>query len=185
MARKSMLWLAGAVCLLGVVNVQASVQVDIYSDFSTIGGGAPYSGLVGSFTAEDVQFGTNTGFDWHPFGQGSFGADITGVLTVAANGTFEFTLDSDDGGLLFIDDNLVVNNGGPHPPEVASNGVFLTAGEHPFEIQFFEDFGGQSGVDLDLPAGVTFSVVPAPGAMLLACLGTAAVGLLRRRRLLA
>ena len=34
--------------------------------------------------------------------------------------------------------------------------VFLTAGSHPYEVQFYEDFGGPSALDLTLPAGVTY-----------------------------
>ena len=90
-----------------------------------------------------------------------------------------------DGSLLFIDGSLVVNNGGPHSPGIASGSAFLAAGNHPFEVQFFEDFGGPSGVDLYLPSGVTYTVVPVPGAALLAVLGLATAGALQRRRAVA
>ena len=186
MMKRSVFVLAGAFWISGALSLYAGpVNVDVYSGHTTIGGGTPYSGLVGSFTDTDIQFATNTGYAWHPFGLGAFGADITGILAVPANGTYTFTLNSDDGSLLFIDGSLVVNNGGPHAPLVVSGSALLTAGNHPFEVQFFEDFGGPSGVDLYLPSGVTYTVIPAPGAALLVVLGTAAAGLLRRRRVLA
>jgi len=186
MMKRSMLFLAGAVWILGAGNLHADlVSVDVYGGHTTSGGGTPYSGLVGSFTANDVQFATNTGYAWHPFGLGAFGADITGILAVAGDGTYAFTLNSDDGSLLFIAGSLVVDNGGPHGPGIASGSAFLAAGNHPFEVQFFEDFGGPSGVDLYLPSGVTYTVVPVPGAALLAVLGLATAGALRRRRAVA
>src|SRR6185369_1498806 len=95
--------------------------------------------------------------NWHPFGAADFGADITGCLNVAADDIYSFSLNSDDGSLLFIDGNLVVDNGGPHGAQVASGSASLVGGLHTFEVQFFEDFGGPSGVDLGLPAGVTYA----------------------------
>src|SRR5262249_26042139 len=54
------------------------VTVDIYSgteqaggftdDPPTTGGGAPYTGLVGSLKVAGVSFATDTGYAWHPFG---------------------------------------------------------------------------------------------------------------------
>src|SRR5207253_2591405 len=87
--------------------------------------------------------------------QDNFGADITGNINVAADGDYSFTLTSDDGSQLYIDGNLVVDDGGLHGPQAQSNSVFLTAGVHTLEVQFFEA-GGSSGVDLALPAGVTY-----------------------------
>jgi hypothetical protein len=113
-------------------------------------------------TAPDIQFATNTGFAWHPFGLGAFGADITATISVPATASYSFTLDSDDGSLLYIDGVLVVNDGNPHGPAAASGSALLTAGLHSVEVQFFEDFGGQSGVDLTLPAGVSFVAAPLP-----------------------
>jgi hypothetical protein len=137
-----------------------TINVDIYSGFTPSGGGAPYSGLAGSFTVGDVKFATTTGFDWHPFGLFEFGANVFGYLNVAASGTYTFTLDSDDGSLLFIDGIQVVDNGDPHGPQTASGSATLTAGTHCFEIQFFECCGGPSGLDLILPAGVTYGCQP-------------------------
>lgn len=135
----------------------AAINVNVYSGHSTSGGGTPYSGIVGSFGASGVTFATDTGYNWHPFGLGDFGADITGCLNVAADDIYSFSLNSDDGSLLYIDGNLVVDDGGPHSPNVASGSALLLAGLHSFEVQFFEDFGGDSGVDLGLPAGVTYA----------------------------
>jgi hypothetical protein len=132
------------------------VNVSIYAGHSTAGGGTPYSDLVGSFAASGVLFATDTAYNWHPFGLGDFGADITGCLEVASNDVCTFSLNSDDGSLLYIDGNLVVDNGGAHLPGVAAGSALLLAGKHTFEIQFFEDFGGTSGVDLALPAGVSY-----------------------------
>src|SRR5207248_708276 len=54
------------------------------------------------------------------------------------------------------DGNLVVDNGGAHAVQAASGSATLVAGTHSFEVQFFEVFGGPSGVDLGLPEGVTY-----------------------------
>jgi hypothetical protein len=137
-----------------------AVQVEIYTGHSRIGGGAPYSGFVGSFTSSRVSFAAETGYNWHPFSLNDFGADITGYLDVAAAGTYTFALNSDDGSLLFIDGSLVVDNGGAHAPRVTIGSANLTAGRHCFEVQFFECCSGESGVDLILPPGVLYGCPP-------------------------
>jgi len=143
---------------LNAVPCQIPLTVKVYFGFQQSGGGAPYSSplVFGTLAPSDVLFGTATGFNWHPFGLLDFGADITGALAVSADGTYTFTLDSDDGSLLFIDGVLVVDNGNTHGPTAISGTATLSAGTHPFEIQFFECCGGPSGVDLILPQGVSY-----------------------------
>jgi hypothetical protein len=142
-----------------IVTSAQAVTVDIYSGHSTVGGGTPYSGLVDSFTSPDIMFATNYGYYWFPRGGDlDFGAEFTGCLDVADDGSYIFGLDSDDGSMLYIDGGLVIDNGGGHPPLLIwSAPTFLTAGEHSFRVEFFEDFGGKSGVDLLLPDGVTYT----------------------------
>lgn len=177
MKKRLLFHLLTAFLFFGALNAQATlIQVDIYSGHSTAGGGAPYSGLVGSFMSTDIMFATNTGYAWHPFGLSAFGADMNGYLNVAANGSYTFSLNSDDGSMLYIDNALVVNNGGPHGPASASGSANLTAGLHSFEVQFFEDFGGPSGVDLALPSGVSYAPIPEPSTVLL--IGSGVLGLI-------
>jgi hypothetical protein len=160
-----------------VVNAWADpINVDIYGDFKDTGGGVPYWNYVGSFSSPDVMFATNTEYNWHPYGLSRFGADITGFLQVVTTNSYTFTLHSDDGSVLYIDGNLAVYNGDPHGPTAASDTVSLSEGIHEFEIQFFEDFGGESGVDLYLPEGVDY--VPEPATLMLLGLG----GMILRNR---
>ncbi len=177
----------GAIAVLGAgLELSASAQVDvkIYKTLgSSAGGGTPYSDFAGSFDSPDIKFATDFAYAWHPFGLSTYGALMTGLLSVAADGTYTFGLDSDDGSMFYVDGGLVIDNGGPHGPLLVSGSTFLTAGTHPFKVEFYEDFGGPGGVDLHLPGGVAFTAVPEPGSIaMLAGAGLAGLGILIRRR---
>jgi len=75
---------------------------------------------------------------------------------VERTGTYSFSLDSDDVSLLYIDGDLVINNGGDPGAHTVSGSVSLAAGRHCFEVQFYNS-GGVSGVNLHLPDGVTYA----------------------------
>ncbi|MCU0916274.1 MAG: PA14 domain-containing protein [Planctomycetes bacterium] len=162
MKRRSVLLSVVSFWVLGATNVQAQlIVVDVYRDFYNSGTGAPYSGYVRSFNATDVLFASSTGGNWHPEGLEAFGAEISGTLGVANSGTYEFVLRSADGSALTIDGKQAVSNnaGTCGFPQIltARNKVFLTAGRHPFEIEFYSDGSGPSGVDLILPDGVVYA----------------------------
>jgi hypothetical protein len=158
---KLFLGVAGAMALLASPSVLAlPLTVDIYAGVSTsAGGGAPYFGLVGSFDSGDINF--QNVFD--PYQLAVFGADINGCIHVEKDGDYSFTLDSDDGSLLFIDGNLAVDNSGAHSPASTTSTVPLTAGDHPIEVQYYEAFGYPAELILTLPAGVSYIDCPVAG----------------------
>jgi len=57
-------------------------------------------------------------------------------------GEYQFRTNSDDGSLLFIDGNLVVNNDGNHGMRVRSGIATMTVGWHPITVVFYENGGG-------------------------------------------
>ncbi len=71
-----------------------------------------------------------------------FSVKWVGYLYVSESGNYTFYLTSDDGSWLWIDGNLIIDNGGLHAPREKSATVYLTKGFHPIEIKFFEHHGG-------------------------------------------
>ena len=74
-----------------------------------------------------------------------FAATFDGYINVPADGIYEFQLESDDGGVLSIGDEVVVDNDGMHTPQTLYGVVPLRKGLHPFRLRFF-----QAGGDLAL-----------------------------------
>jgi sugar lactone lactonase YvrE len=62
--------------------------------------------------------------------------EYQGVLDVRDGGNYGFALDSGNSAQLFVDDQLVVDNGGAHPPRRVEGFVNLAPGEHTVSIQY-------------------------------------------------
>lgn len=92
-----------------------------------------------------------------------FVVEVDGFINIAAGkaGLYEFQLYSDDGALLYIRDQLVIDHDGLHSPSHREGQVQLEAGEHPFRVRYFQ---GQVDAVLSLrwrpPGEATFTVVP-------------------------
>jgi len=169
-----------AVGLASLVAWQASAtvsfNVDVYSGVGNTGtDGTPFSGYVGSYQKPWIDWGGYPAADpsgtvynqnWHPDGLGSFGARLTGAFTAPADGNYTFWTYSDDGSRMFVDGSPVVYNDGPHGPGLADGSAYLTAGYHTMTVNFYEAFGGESGVTAFLDPALTPTAVPEPSTWL-------------------
>jgi len=66
-----------------------------------------------------------------------------GKLLVERPGLYKLATKSDDGSLLFVDGQLVVDNGGSHGAHYVEGSVNLTAGYHDIELRYFQDGGSR------------------------------------------
>ncbi|MBS3734381.1 MAG: chitobiase/beta-hexosaminidase C-terminal domain-containing protein [Phycisphaerae bacterium] len=73
----------------------------------------------------------------------NFALWFEGYVEVPREGMYTFYTASDDGSVLYIGDELVVDNDLPHGMLTASGKINLEAGKHPIRVGFFESRGGQ------------------------------------------
>lgn len=71
-----------------------------------------------------------------------FGLKYNGYIEVPETGIYSFYLTCDDSGMLYIAEQLVIDNEGPHSPVEKSGQVALQKGLHPFKLDFVEAGGG-------------------------------------------
>jgi hypothetical protein len=75
--------------------------------------------------------GVTKRFEW-------FAIVYTGKFWIGKPGPYNFSLTSDDGSKLYIDDQLVLDNDGQHPSETKSDTVLLTGGIHLIRVSYFQ-----------------------------------------------
>jgi hypothetical protein len=75
--------------------------------------------------------GVTKRFEW-------FAIDYEGNFWIEKAGVYEFALTSDDGSLLYIDDQLLVDNDGLHPPQTRSARVGLDRRTHSIRVSYWK-----------------------------------------------
>lgn len=85
-----------------------------------------------------------------------------GFIDITEAGTYTFYTASDDGSMLYIDGNLVVNNDGLHGVvEQSGNYTFANTGRYPIKVTFFENGGGEYlQVQYDPPGAAGKQLIP-------------------------
>jgi len=91
---------------------------------------------------------------------------VEGIVRIDEPGAYTFRLISDDGSVLWIDGDEVINHDGVHPPTAKDATVQLAAGEHALRIEMFEQAGGQELRLRWRPPGAE-GFVPVPADVLL------------------
>lgn len=76
--------------------------------------------------------------------KGNVGLIFTGYINVPKDDIYTFKLLSDDGSLLYLDGELVLNNDGPHAPVEKSVQHAMRKGAHKIAVRYF-DFMGNGG----------------------------------------
>ena len=71
-----------------------------------------------------------------------FSAIWKGYIEIYTPGKYTFKLTSDDGSWLYIDDILVIENGGNHATKSVAGTVTLEPGKHKIMIKYFDAGGG-------------------------------------------
>jgi len=74
----------------------------------------------------------------------NFGFVFQGKINCINDGKYTFTLSSDDGSILLINDKVVVDNDGIHGIETAKGSIKLNKGKHNIEVRYFERGGGEN-----------------------------------------
>lgn len=72
----------------------------------------------------------------------SFGLKFNGFLDIPETGIYSFFFTCDDGGVLYIGEETIINNDGQHSPVQKSGQAALEKGMHPFRLDFIEAGGG-------------------------------------------
>ena len=75
---------------------------------------------------------------------GEFSARYTGALHVTEPGSYMFRVKADDGARLILDGNVLAEGVTPGQPNEFETNVELQAGDHPIQIDYFQQGGGSS-----------------------------------------
>lgn len=75
--------------------------------------------------------GVTSRYEW-------FAIDYSGKFWIEEGGTYRFSLLSDDGARLWVDDKVVVDLDGTHSPISSSGSAHLTRGVHRLRVAYFQ-----------------------------------------------
>src|SRR5690606_19970156 len=106
---------------------EGSVRLPDFSTLEPVANGSTYE-----LSIDDV-----------PLPRGDYVAVVfEGFLQTDEAGEYSFSLASDDGSKLYIDDKTIVDNDGDHGVITASGSAHLASGRHKIRVEYFNGGGG-------------------------------------------
>jgi hypothetical protein len=126
--------------------VQAGFNVDFYAveegteRLSQITFDTPIHSMV----VNSINERADDGSFWNGGPADFFAGRYTGVLTIREAGVYTFATLSDDGTILYVNGQSVVDNDGLHAEVLMQNEIYLEAGQHDIQLDYFEHNGGAS-----------------------------------------
>ena len=106
----------------------------------------------------------------------NFALVFTNQISVTEAATYEFRTTSDDGSRLYIENTVVVDNDGLHPPVTVTGQIFLNPGSYSLRIEFFEKGGGETLDVVYRVANGVFAAIPPDGQLVGNAPGKADIG---------
>ena len=92
-----------------------------------------------------LRSGTQGSIDLLEFGRSiDYGVQWEGFLKAPQDDYYQFAVTSDDGAVLEIDGEVVVDNDGNHAPRMIAGHIPLRRGLHKFRLRYFQSRGGSS-----------------------------------------
>ena len=83
-----------------------------------------------------------------------------GKIAIPSEGEYRFATRSDDGSFVWVDGQLVVDNGGAHGAQRREGSIHLTRGFHDLEVRYFQGGGASEMSFFWTPPGGTEELVP-------------------------
>ncbi len=90
----------------------------------------------------------NEGFPEVPFKTG-WGIIFKSEVMIPTSGKYSFTLNSDDGSILWIDNKKIIDNDGHHGMKSKTESIYLKRGFYPVKIFYYQAFMDRMGIEFD------------------------------------
>lgn len=74
----------------------------------------------------------------------NFGLLVEGYIKIPKDNNYVFRLISDDGSAMYLNDELIIDNGGFHGSEAKDGEVALKKGYHKVKVKYFQGYGGKN-----------------------------------------
>jgi len=159
--------------------VTVSVGVDVFQDAKNVEQelvpGLSYSYYEGSFNRvadikkiPPVESGTLSRFSIEKRKRDeNFAFIFEGYIKIPKDGIYTFYVISNDGSVLYLNNDEFINNDGPHASREESNAMALRVGKHKIELKYFQMGGGQQLTVLW--SGPGFERIEIPASALFYC----------------
>ncbi|MEO0568762.1 MAG: PA14 domain-containing protein, partial [Pseudomonadota bacterium] len=96
----------------------------------------------------DINYENGRGSFWENGSTDTFGAKITGQIEIETGGAYDFFLGGDDGAIMLINGEPVIDNDGLHGFRTREGEIELEPGVYDIEVRYFENYG-HAGLKLE------------------------------------